>query len=191
MSEEIVIYFWSYFYYALQWVLFGNWSVWDLLIFIIHATVLFFFYFSMIVFGLGATIKICQNALTQCMLSYSTAIRASNDKSLREMCRMANIIHVRKVSFASVLRFLDGLIRTDAKRSKVGPAVTMIDSLWCTSVLLDPRAFVLQTSSFADKLFRRGLRRRSRICIWRIVFELVIVSRKKKSYKQVFVPDNF
>lgn len=187
MSEWIVIYF----YYALQWVLFGNWSVWDLLIFIIHATVLFFFYFSMIVFGLGATIKICQNALTQCMLSYSTAIRASNDKSLREMCRMANIIHVRKVSFASVLRFLDGLIRTDAKRSKVGPAVTMIDSLWCTSVLLDPRAFVLQTRSFADKLFRRGLRRRLRICIWRIVFELVIVSRKKKSYKQVFVPDNF
>lgn len=151
----------------------------------------FFFYFSMIVFGLGATIKICQNALTQCMLSYSTAIRASNDKSLREMCRMANIIHVRKVSFASVLRFLDGLIRTDAKRSKVGPAVTMIDSLWCTSVLLDPRAFVLQIRSFADKLFRRGLRRRLRICIWRIVFELVIVSRKKKSYKQVFVPDNF
>lgn len=41
-----------------------------------------------------------------------------------------------------MLRFLDGLIRTDAKRSKVGPAVTMIDPLWCTSVLLDPRAFL-------------------------------------------------
>ena len=68
------------------------------------------------------------------------------------MCRMANIIHVRKVSFASVLRFLDGLIRTDAKRSKVGPAVTMIDSLWCTSVLLDPRAF-LSTNMFLFSLF--------------------------------------
>lgn len=53
-----------------------------------------------------------------------------------------NTYKKKSIVVASVLRFLDGLIRTDAKRSKVGPAVTMIDPLWCTSVLLDPRAFL-------------------------------------------------
>lgn len=40
-----------------------------------------------------------------------------------------NTYKKKSIVVASVLRFLDGLIRTDAKRSKVGPAVTMIDPL--------------------------------------------------------------
>lgn len=40
-----------------------------------------------------------------------------------------NTYKKKTIVVASVLRFLDGLIRTDAKRSKVGPAVTMIDPL--------------------------------------------------------------
>ena len=40
-----------------------------------------------------------------------------------------NTYKKKSIVVASVLRFLDGLIRTDAKRSKVGPAVAMIDPL--------------------------------------------------------------
>ena len=64
-----------------------------------------------------------------------------------------NTYKKKSIVVASVLRFLDGLIRTDAKRSKVGPAVAMIDPLWCTSVLLDPRAFLYKQHILSLSLF--------------------------------------
>lgn len=145
------------------------------------------------------------------ILSYSTAIRANKWQEIGERCveygeyiYIYNTCKKKSIVVASVLRFLDGLIRTDAKRSKVGPAVTMIDPLWCTSVLLDPRAFLYKHVLFFFSL--------NCFCVWIIVyifgatfttrhdvirarvFEPANYSRKKKEKRIVqtnkFVPDN-